>query len=61
MLLKALFGKELGELDKLVERGEAHMREICRKRGIDWDKLSDEEKEALVDEWLHEEERGVDD
>jgi hypothetical protein len=28
--------------------------EISRQRGLDWTKLSDEERERLVDEILHE-------
>lgn len=30
------------------------IREIASERGIDWDRLSEEEREALIDEMVHE-------
>ena len=35
--------------------GQTRMRAICRERGIDWDALSDQEQDDLIDHLLHEE------
>jgi len=34
--------------------GEVHLRQIAAQRGFDWDRLSEEEREKLVDDILHE-------
>ena len=52
-IIKALL-PELDRLDVLVDYGEARMREICRQRGLEWNSLSEAEREAIVDTWLHE-------
>jgi hypothetical protein len=51
--LKALI-PELDEWEAMVDYGEQRMRELCAARGLDWDRLSEEERERLVDELLHE-------
>ena len=45
----------LDELDALTDYGSSRMRELCVQRGIDWDRLSEEERLQLVDDLLHEE------
>ena len=35
-------------------KAEAKLRAQATARGLDWDKLSEDERERLVDEWLHE-------
>jgi len=45
---------ELDRLEMLVEYGGQRIRELCGQRGIRWDVLSDVEREALIDAWLHE-------
>jgi hypothetical protein len=54
-VLKALI-PELDKLNDLVDYGSQRMRQLCAERGIDWDALTEEERERLVDEWLHESE-----
>ncbi|MBR8837042.1 MAG: hypothetical protein DSM106950_24315 [Stigonema ocellatum SAG 48.90 = DSM 106950] len=39
-----------------VARGEQNMRRISAERGLDWDKMSEEEREAFVDSLMHEDE-----
>jgi hypothetical protein len=39
----------------MVDRNRERLREICRERGLDFSSLSEEEKEALIDQMLHEE------
>lgn len=34
--------------------GENRLREVCAKRGLDWDKMSDEERLNFVDDLVHE-------
>jgi hypothetical protein len=45
---------EMDQMDALVEYGGKRMREICAERGIDWDSLGESERQALIDELLHE-------
>jgi hypothetical protein len=44
----------LERLDRLVERNREKIGLICRERGLDFSRLTEEEREALVDEVLHE-------
>lgn len=41
-------------LDRTVDALQPRLVEVARQRGLDWTKLSDEERERLVDEILHE-------
>ena len=52
-LLKALV-PELDKWEATVEYGEERMRALCAQRGMDWDTLSEEARERLVDTLLHE-------
>lgn len=51
-LTKLIGGLE--RLDRLVERNREKIELICRERGLDFSRLTEEEREALVDEVLHE-------
>ncbi len=46
---------DLDELERLVEFGNRRVRELCAQRGIDWDRLTEGERERLIDDLLHEE------
>ena len=52
-VLRALISG-LDDLESLVDYGSERIRELCARRGIDWDKLSDDERQRLVDDLLHE-------
>lgn len=41
-------------LDRTMDTLQPRITEIARQRGLDWVKLSDEERERLVDDILHE-------
>ena len=41
-------------LDRTIEALQPRLAEIASQRGLDWPKLSDEARERLVDEILHE-------
>ncbi len=45
---------ELDELEALVDYGGQRMRDLTAKRGIDWDSLTENERQQLIDELLHE-------
>jgi hypothetical protein len=42
-------------LDRTVERFQPRLIALAEERGLDWTRLSDEERERLVDDILHEE------
>jgi hypothetical protein len=45
---------QLNELEDLVDYGDQQIRALCAQRGLDWDGMSEEERERLIDELLHE-------
>jgi hypothetical protein len=50
-LAKLIGGLE--KLDRLVERNRNKIENLCGQRGLDFSRLTEEEREALVDEILH--------
>jgi len=53
LALKALIPR-LDELETLVDYGSQRMRSLCAERGLEWDSLTEDERQRLVDELLHE-------
>lgn len=45
---------QIDELDALVDYGSQRMRALCGQRGLDWDSLSEEDRQRLIDQLLHE-------
>ncbi|HSL20479.1 MAG TPA: hypothetical protein VK886_03025 [Vicinamibacterales bacterium] len=41
-------------LDRIIETLQPRILEVARERGLNWSALSDEERERLVDDILHE-------
>ena len=41
--------------DERLRFGEAQLRQLCVKRGLDWDRLSEDQREEFVNQLLHEE------
>jgi hypothetical protein len=41
-------------LDRTIERVQPQIVALARQRGLDWARLSDEERERLADDILHE-------
>lgn len=37
-----------------LEYAEAQLRQICAERGRDWDAMTEEEREAFIDDLVHE-------
>jgi hypothetical protein len=52
-VLRALIPR-LSELEALVDYGGQRARALCAERGLDWDDLTEDERQQLVDELLHE-------
>lgn len=51
-ILRALI-PNLDELEALVDSGDQRIRQICAERGIDWDSLTENQRQQLIDELLH--------
>jgi hypothetical protein len=52
--LKALKAERSAWWEETLTQGEEQMRHLCAERGLDWDSMSEEEREAFVDDLLHE-------
>jgi hypothetical protein len=52
-LLRVLI-PDVGQFEELVDYGSARIRALCKRKGIDWDRLTEERRERLVDDLLHE-------
>ena len=57
-VLKTLIPR-LDEFENLVDYGNRRMYALCAERGLDWDSLTDDERQQLIDELLHESESGA--
>jgi hypothetical protein len=40
--------------EERMEYAEAQLRRVSSERGLNWDKLSDDDREQLIDDLLHE-------
>lgn len=54
VLLKKLIMEDMPSLEKISGIGRKRFLAFCKKKGIDPDLLSEEEKERLIDKVLHE-------
>jgi len=43
----------LDEFEHMVDYGDERIRALCAARGLDWDRLGEDERERLVDTLLH--------
>ena len=44
---------DMDQWETLVTYGEQRARTLCAERGVNWDALSDDERQKWVDELLH--------
>ncbi len=44
----------LDELESVVDYGSQRIRDLSVRRGLDWDRLSEDERQRLIDDLLHE-------
>jgi hypothetical protein len=52
-VLRALIPR-LDAFDTLVDYGRERIRDLCAGRGVDWDSMTEQDRERLIDELLHE-------
>ena len=52
-VLRALIPR-LDAFEALVDYGSERIRNLCAERGLDWDDMTEQDRERLVDELLHE-------
>jgi hypothetical protein len=53
--LLALAQEAQARRDERLRFGEAQLRRLCAERGLDWDRLSEDQREEFVNRLLHEE------
>lgn len=52
--LLALAGSTAPRRAQRLQFAESQLRRVCSERGLDWDKMSEEERESFVDDMVHE-------
>jgi hypothetical protein len=52
--LLALAQEAQGRREERMQLGEEQLRRACAERGLNWDHLSEDERESFVDDLLHE-------
>ena len=52
-VLRALI-PQLDALEAMVDHGSERIRALCAGRGLDWDSMTAQERERMIDELLHE-------
>lgn len=52
--LFALAEEVAGQRRARMQLAESRLRQLATQRGLDWDKMTDEEREGFIDELLHE-------
>jgi hypothetical protein len=52
--LLALAQDSQGRREERLQFGEAQLRQACAVRGLNWDRLSEDERETFVNDLLHE-------
>jgi hypothetical protein len=52
--LMALAGNAATDPDARLNSSEQRLRQLAQKRGLSWDAMSNDDREALVDDLIHE-------
>ena len=52
--LFALAAEAAGHRDERMQFDESQIRRVCAERGLDWDKMSEDERESFIDDLIHE-------
>ncbi len=53
-ILQTLIAVDAAHFEKLVDYGESKARQVAAARGLNWDTLSETQRDQLIDELLHE-------
>jgi len=52
--LLALAEASRARREERLDYAEAQLRRLCAERGLDWDAMSEDEREAFIDDLIHE-------
>jgi len=52
--LLALAEEARAQREARLDYAEAQLRRLCADRGLDWDTMSEDEREAFIDDLVHE-------
>ena len=52
--LMALAADATARREQRMQFAEAQLRRLCAERGLNWDKMSEDEREAFIDDLVHE-------
>ena len=55
--LLVLAGDAVARRDERMEFAESRLRVICRERGLDWDQMTEEQRETFINDLTHEDRR----
>jgi hypothetical protein len=53
-VLKALNAEREAWWERTLTEGEQQLRRLCAERGLEWDIMSEDEREVFVDDLIHE-------
>ena len=53
-LLLAIAEQAAANREARIDRAEIQLRQLCADRGLDWDKMTETEREDFVDDLIHE-------
>ncbi len=56
-VLMALASESNARREERMAYGEAQMRRLCAASGLDWERMNEDEREALADQLIHEDRR----
>ena len=54
-LLLAIAEQAAANREARIDRAETQFRQLCTARGLDWDRMTETERENFVDDLIHEE------
>ena len=53
-LLLAIAEQAAANREARIDRAEAQLQQLCTDRGLDWDRMTETERENFVDDLIHE-------
>lgn len=55
--LLALAGDAVARRDDRMEFAESRLRKLCQERGLDWDEMTEDQRETFINDLTHEDRR----
>jgi len=56
-VLLAIAEQAEADREKRIDEAEMRLRQLCLSRGLDWDAMTEDEREGFVDDLLHEDDQ----